>query len=376
MHTPASPAANPGAPGSGHIEDAGGVLDPFYAQLLRTERDEPGAVTRILHYGDSPTTADLITADLRQMLQARFGDAGHGLHLLARPWAWYAHRGVEVWASGWRIAPLTQRGEADGWYGVAGVSFTGQTGAWSRFRLRGGRNARVALHYAGGPGAGALAILAEGEEVALIDMESPAAGAVRETVALPGGTAEVELRVRRGPVRLFAVSFEAPGPGLIYDSLGLNGISAASWAYGVNEAHWAAQLRETKPSLIVLNYGTNESGFDQYVNSTYREDLRKVIRRLRKAAPGTPVLVMSPMDRGVRESVGTIGTVPALPRLVEIQSEVAREEGCAFFNTFEAMGGKGTMGKWYEAQPRLVSADLSIRCRPAGGLWRICWNEL
>jgi hypothetical protein len=82
---------------------------------------------------------------------------------------------------------------------------------------------------------------------------------------------------------------------------------------------------------------------------------------------------MSPMDRGVRESVGTIGTVPALPRLVEIQGEVAREEGCAFFNTFEAMGGKGTMGKWYAAQPRLVSADF-IHPLPAGG--RIVANLL
>ena len=47
-------------------------LDHFYAALLA------GKTTRVLHYGDSPTTADLITADARAMLQKEFGDAGTG----------------------------------------------------------------------------------------------------------------------------------------------------------------------------------------------------------------------------------------------------------------------------------------------------------
>jgi hypothetical protein len=47
----------------------------------------------------------------------------------------------------------------------------------------------------------------------------------------------------------------------------------------------------------------------------------------------------------------------ALPRLVSIESKVAAETGVAFFNTFQAMGGAGTMARWYAAEPRLVSAD-------------------
>ena len=55
---------------------------------------------------------------------------------------------------------------------------------------------------------------------------------------------------------------------------------------------------------------------------------------------------MSPMDRGAREAGGTIGTVPSLATLVAVQSKLAAENGCAFFNTFQAMGGQGTMGRW------------------------------
>jgi hypothetical protein len=71
------------------------------------------------------------------------------------------------------------------------------------------------------------------------------------------------------------------------------------------------------------------------------------------------------MDRGERKTNGEIGTVEAMPRLVDIESKVAAETGVAFFNTFEAMGGEGTMAKWYNGEPRLVGADF-IHPMPAG----------
>src|SRR5271157_4796313 len=88
------PDLTPARQNAHRIVDPQTVLGPFYAALLRAERQEPHAVVRILHYGDSPSTADLITADLRALLQRRFGDAGHGVYLIAKPWAWYDHRGV------------------------------------------------------------------------------------------------------------------------------------------------------------------------------------------------------------------------------------------------------------------------------------------
>src|ERR1035438_9046013 len=90
------------------LDDRHGALDHFYAALWRTERGAPLAITRILHYGDSPTTADLITGDTRQLLQKRFGDAGHGFTLIGKPWAWYEHRGVELSSHGWQMDPGTR----------------------------------------------------------------------------------------------------------------------------------------------------------------------------------------------------------------------------------------------------------------------------
>ena len=77
------PDLAPARQGANRFVDPTRSLAPFYAALLRAERREPGAVVRVLHFGDSPTTADLITADVRSQLQAKFGDAGHGVYLIA-----------------------------------------------------------------------------------------------------------------------------------------------------------------------------------------------------------------------------------------------------------------------------------------------------
>jgi lysophospholipase L1-like esterase len=347
------------------IHDPQAAMDHFYASLLKTERSQPGAITRILHYGDSPTTADLITADTRQFLQIRFGDAGHGTYLIAKPWAWYAHRGVDVSATGWRMDPATLKAQRDGRYGLGGVSFTGGQGAHSEIRLRNPGHTRLSLSYFGQPGSGEVKIMAGDVEVATLDTSLPEPAAVEQTWPIPPEAQTFKIVVTRGQVRLFNFTFRKDGPGVIYDSIGLNGTWAGVLATYVNGDHWIEQLRMAKPDLVIINYGTNESGYRNYVETSYPKDVREIIRRVRSAVPDASILMMSPMDRGAREAGGTIGTVATLPKLIAMQAKLAADNGCAFFNTFEAMGGPGTMGKWYMAEPRLVSADF-IHPMPAG----------
>ena len=107
------------------FDDSAGALDNFYRALARTEARDGGAVTRIVHYGDSPITADLITGDVRALLQARFGDAGHGFLLVDKPWAWYQHDRVKLSASGWKSSPASRFIAQDGFFGLGGVSSIG-----------------------------------------------------------------------------------------------------------------------------------------------------------------------------------------------------------------------------------------------------------
>jgi hypothetical protein len=121
-HADPTPTADPSLQRIGAtalLDDASPVLDHFYAALWRTEKKQPGAVTRIVHYGDSPTTADLITGDVRAILQSRYGDAGHGFILADKPWAWYQHTGAQITGSGWDMSRASNVEARDGLYGLA-----------------------------------------------------------------------------------------------------------------------------------------------------------------------------------------------------------------------------------------------------------------
>lgn len=348
----------------GHLIDRRNALKPFFESLARTAGAEGDAVTTVLHFGDSPTTADQITADVRSLLQERFGDAGHGFVLIAKPWAWYGHRGVEMRTSGWRWEATSQNHAHDGLAGLGGVSFQGEKGAYSRYTLS-TEHARMELSYLRQPGSGTVVISAGDSQLAEINTDAPAVSDDWTMVNLPAGTREVEVRVKSGHVRLFGVSFEKDGPGVRYHSLGLNGGQVQMMIRYLEPAHWAEQIRHAHPQLVVINYGTNESGYVDYIHHQYEGELRELVRRVRNAVPEASVLIMSPMDRGQKNARGEIATMPALPALIDIQRRVAEDMGCAFFDTFLAMGGEGTMARWYDAHPRLVSADY-MHPLPAG----------
>lgn len=359
------PESEPLTPRPEGIVDRAHDMDHFYAALLRTERKQEGAVTRILHYGDSPTTADLITADARTLLQQRFGNAGHGFCLIAKPWAWYGHRGVSMSASGWKIDVAMTPEVHDGLFGLGGVSFRGSTDAVAQFSLRDHTHTRIEVAYLAQPGGGSFSVTAGDTVLGTVDTASDAKRAAFAAFPIPDGAGRFTIRVTSGMARLFGVEFSKPGPGVIYSSLGVNGAYVSILAKMFNEKHWVEELRHYDPDLVIVNYGTNESVYPKFVDYAYSKQMDQVVRRLREALPETSILVMSPMDRGERDSSGAIETVPVMPRLVSLEQQVATDTGCAFFNTFEAMGGSGTMGRWYEAEPRLVGADF-IHPMPAG----------
>ncbi len=356
-------------PGAGSFVDPTHALDSFYAKLARTEAKTPGAITRITHYGDSPITNDGITGPTRRLLQEKFGDAGHGFILLDRPWDWYGHQAITFTSGGgWSSDSIMNPMVTDGGFGLGGVDFRSSgPGKYARFAPAAdgntGKNfSRMDVYFLRQPNGGEFqASVVGGNMQSVTTRGDSVEPGFFEIKAAGGGANSFEVRTGPGSLRMFGAVIENDGPGIVYDSLGVNGAYAGLLATVMNEQHWAAQLKHRNPDLVIVNYGTNES---QYANDNqmarYDRDLREVVRRIRSALPEVSILIVSPMDRGTHAG-GKIVTLPAIPKIVEMQRKVADETNCAFFNLYQAMGGEGTMAKWHNGQGKdhLVGGDLT-----------------
>ena len=344
--------------------DGNGALDHFYAALRDLKTGQSRRIVRIVHYGDSPTTADLITGDARDILQERFGNAGPGFILIAKPWAWYGHHGVDVSGDGWKIdTAVNSMREAN--YGLGGAIFTGPVGATTTIRLTAHDSTSIEVQYLEAPGGGSIDVTADGAPMGTVNTAGDTKKDASASIQLPPGTRQVKLRVSGNQVQVFGVVLARDARGLTYDSIGLNGASTTVMSRAFNPQAFSVALEHRNPDLVVINYGTNESGFPSYVEKQYGGELIRAIGRVRAALPDASILIMSPMDRGERTSGDAITTMRAIPEIVAIQQRVAEQTGCGFFNTYQAMGGPGTMAHWYDRHPPLVGADL-IHPSPQG----------
>jgi lysophospholipase L1-like esterase len=347
------------------IRDATGhALDFFFERLARTERKEAGAVTRILHYGDSTIASDYVSGTMRRRLQARFGDAGHGFILIANPWEWYFHNDVLHASDGeWKASRLAGPVAPDGMYGLGGVSFTSYGGgvAWFGTATRGDYGRRVSrfdLYYLEQPSGGDVELTLRGQPPQRFSTRGETKVSRVHSVHVDDGEAKLAVRaVGGGPVRLFGVALEREQPGVTYDALGSHAAMALYWQRQKRE-HWRDQLALRDPSLIVFQYGTNESDLWRLDRAQYEAALAALLDELREAAQGASILVVAPLDRGEHRD-GKVVTKRVILDLVAIQERVALAHGAAFWSAFEAMGGEGSMARWVRARPQLGGGDLT-----------------
>jgi lysophospholipase L1-like esterase len=348
------------------IEDATGhALDGYYASLAKTIGRAPGAITRILHYGDSVITADLISGTMRRLSQAKFGDAGHGFILLANPWEWYFHNDVNHSASdGWSANRITGPLVSDANYGLGGVSFhtTGEASAWFSTKKTGdyGRKvSRFLVYYLEQPGGGDAVLTVPGQEAETLSTRGPKKIARVHAVDMPDGPGQLTVKVwGNGDVRMFGVALERDQPGVVYDALGANGARIRLWD-AMSEPHWEAALALREPALIILQYGTNESEDDDFTLEKYEAALDRTLTKIEKAAGGVSILIAAPLDRAERGEGGKLRTKPVIMKLVEAQQRAAAEHHMAFWDTFLAMGGEDSMARWVKATPQLGGADFT-----------------
>jgi len=350
------------------IEDPSGkALDAFFRALQASASGR--SVTRIAHWGDSTIAADDVTGTLRRRLQSRFGDAGHGFMLVGKGTMPYRHKDIETVQLGqWKQQMGIRRERRDGRYGYGGVAFTtwGGGSAWYKTVDKGPIGTRTSsfeVFFQSHPAGGKVNLAVDGKPAGTIDTRAGEVADGFRKIQVVSGPHRFDIDTE-GEVRLYGVAIEDDGPGVVYDSLGMVG-ARAQRLQNFDPAHFAAQVAHRAPDLLVIAFGGNECGDAMMDFDIYRENLRKTIDIVMAGRPTASCMLLAPLDQGEVGPRGRIRTMPAIPLIVQAQREVAAEKGCAFFDTFSAMGGEGSMARWYKSRPRLGWGDYR-HATPAG----------
>jgi lysophospholipase L1-like esterase len=347
------------------IEDASGhALSAFHAALGRAERGEGQA--RIVVYGASHTASDLYTGVVRTHLQQRFGDAGPGFVMPAKPWRYYRHSNLDFEESrGFREFRIRARAPRDGIYGLAGVALDTRADkpARSIFTTHalsglGARASRLELYYLQQPGGGHLRLAVDGKARARVPTYARTTAPGYLALDLEDAPHRIQLDTEGdGRVRIFGMSLERQGPGVVLDTLGIPGTRARDHLYW-DDATYREHLARRAPDLVVMSYGTNEAGDDDVPPAAYEERLRRVLGRIQEVAPDASCLLIGPSDRPLLLEDGVnYGPRPLLDAVIDVQRRVAAELGCGFFDVRAFMGGEGSMVRWVSAIPPLGATD-------------------
>jgi lysophospholipase L1-like esterase len=340
------------------IEDPARHLQHFYHALHSTSITEDKTITRVIQFGDSHTAADLLTGRMRELFQRDFGDAGTGFIFAGKPWTWYAPRNASCLRSanwsvdGLRTADLMR----DSLLGLAGLSFTAHIpNEWTRLTAVGRRFDIYALQ---GPGCGAVEIKLDGQnywDEADLNADAPTPANI-EIEAESDGEHAIEIRtIAPGSVRIYGMTAERDQAGVTFDALGING-ARADRVLAWDESIFSAHLATRNPDLIIVAYGTNEAGAHDFNAAVFFEQFTALLERLKRAVPGASLLVISPPDRAVRSGRRWM-TIATLPIVVAAERRAARQAGVAFWDTYTAMGGAGSIAGWARMSPQLAQAD-------------------
>jgi lysophospholipase L1-like esterase len=356
------PSVNAQKPPVPLVDASGKALLGFYRALADTAQKKPNAITRVAHFGDSVVVGDYVTNTLRRKLQTEFGDAGHGFLLIANAWPAYFHNDVSRYATaGWTVSRIVGPYAEDGFYGLGGVSFKAHPNTLARFGTAKtgtfGRNvSRFVLAYLEQPGGGKLQISVDGKVHTLLDTNGPLPKSAFFEIRVPDAEHEFEIYTKEGQSRAFGVVLEREMPGVVYDAIGVQG-ARIRFLDKQDDAHWAEQLRWRAPNLVVYQFGANESGDGfLYPMVDYHRTMKEIVQQGQRALPGAGCLVIGAMDRAAK--VGEeIVSVRVIPHIIEEQRKVAAEVGCAFFDTYTAMGGATSMQTWVKRG--LGQADLT-----------------
>jgi alginate O-acetyltransferase complex protein AlgI len=340
-------------------------LAPFLDSLKEGKKQ-----ARIMYYGDSQIEGDRITYYLRQLLRNGRGGAGPGLFLPSMP-VMYTK---SIWlrsSDNWKRYNSVSYRNGEFSHNCLGPLMTicrylpeGEVSrdpvkADVRIRPSVFADSAVAdfellrLLYENTQGDVKCSVKANGNQLFAGFMER-GTGVKEIKVNLDGADdILVEFEGRTSP-DILGMSIESR-TGIIVDDIPRRGSAGLEFTL-VDRDNLEESFRILSPDLIILHYGLNIVKNVRKEYNYYRQGLLRQLTLLKEVAPGIPVLVIGVTDMAAVEG-DSIASFKNIPAIISAQREAAIKAGAAFWDPYEAMGGRSSIIRWAEKKPPLAQTD-------------------
>lgn len=308
------------------------------------------APVRIAVLGDSFIEGDIVTSDLRRMLQQTFGAPGDcsGFAPMASPLTAF-RRTVKTRSSGWTSYNVMQQAKTP-----AALRDKYMLGGWVCSPAEGAQTRWEVVPEGDGAAFADVYFLSPQEsrvEVSLNDTLSrrfDVAGSpqLRRVKVAAGRISSLSFRVLSGAESFVGYGASLYGGGVTVDNYSVR--SNSGQALLRMNPSLNAQLDKFGPyDMVVLQYGLNIMQQGRHDYRSYTAQVEKMIELVRHCFPSAAVLVLGVSDRSVRGD-GDFEPMDALASMTEAQRAAARNTGAAFWSTWEAMRREGGMARFVE----------------------------
>ena len=319
-------------------------LTAFYEKLQKGD-----APVRIAVMGDSFVEGDILSSDLREKLQLRFGGSGAGFAPMASPLTGF-RRTIKTQSKGWDSYNIMQRRNTPAaisdYYYISGWLCQPSDGASVRWEGSSDRacldSCRTARILFVSRDDSRIEVTVNDRDNRTFDIEgSPA---VRQIV-VHDDIRSLSFKVLSGAAGAigYGAIFES-APGVVVDNYSIrsNNGQAMFWTSPTVNAQINEMLGY---DLVILQYGLNilEPGIRSFAK--YGEQIEKMIAYIRQCFPTAAVLVMSVSDRSVKSDSGFV-PMDSAPYMAAAQRQAAQNSGAAFWSAYDAMQSLGGMAQF------------------------------
>ena len=340
--------------------DAMGKLAMNFLKAQRGKRS-----VRIAFLGDSFIESDIMTADIRALLQSFYGGNGVGFVPMASVASKY-RKTVTHNFSGWKSYSMVQYKQAD-WRKLilSGYYYEPENGATVRLDLCNGKEkfkpvSNAKLLFLNENATHISAQINGGKEHSY----APGAGHALQTLDFAGNISSISMNFKNtGGFTAYGVYLN-DATGIYVDNYSVRGSSGI--VLSVADRQLCKNLDSIMPyDLIVLQYGLNVASAMITNYSYYQKKMVEVVQQLKTYFPKSTFMIMGVGDRSMKSANG-FETMPGIIAMVDVQRNIARQSQCVFWDTYSAMGGRNSMSSFVQHTPPLASKDYT-HINHAGG---------